>query len=183
MPACSRWSVTRSGNGPEANVRLEGWGPGGVALLVEARSDDPVRAEGSLHEIVSAFGGSVGVNGCTAWMFSPCGVLLVPKTKATREQLDRACGDAGLEIVNDAGDSWELLTAPGAREAVQKTLADSGIPVTSSRTARVPQTLVPLSGADADRMVRLHAAIAARDDVLMLCANFDAPGATGSRKP
>ena len=180
MPAFSRWIVTRPGNGTAANVRLEGWGPGGVALLVEARAAAPGPAEAALRAVVSEHGGSPGAGGCTAWMFSPSGVILVPKRAATPERLEHIASDAGLESVNDAGDSWELVTAPDALENARKALEGAGIPVASCRTARVPQTLIPLSGADADRMLRLHAAISARDDVVLLCANFDVPDGGGS---
>jgi YebC/PmpR family DNA-binding regulatory protein len=156
-------------------VNYEGYGPGGVAVLVETMTDNKNRTVSEIRRIFSKFNGNLGENGCVAWMFNPRGLLTVAKDKATEEQLMEAGLDAGLEDIADAGDEWEVQTAADAIDAVRKALEAAGIEVLTSKRSKIAQTEVKIEGRQAETMLKLYDALEEQDDVQEIYANFDIP--------
>jgi YebC/PmpR family DNA-binding regulatory protein len=156
-------------------VNYEGYGPGGVAILVETMTDSKNRTVSEIRHIFTRFNGNMGENGCVAWMFNEHGVLNVPKPKATEDQLMEAGLDAGIEEIVDQGEQWEVQTASDKLDAVKKAFAAAGIEVTDSKFEKIPQTTVRLEGRHAETMLKLYEALEEHEDVQSVWANFDIP--------
>ena len=159
-------------------VTYEGYGPGGVAILVEAMTDNRQRTVADLRHIFSKRGGNLGEPGSVAWMFEKKGVITVEKAHVTEEGLMDAALEAGAEDLVDQGEVWEVHTDPKAFDSVKKALEDAGIPVVSARLDMVPQNLVEVSDpGQADKLLKLMDALEDNDDVQNVYANFDIPEA------
>jgi YebC/PmpR family DNA-binding regulatory protein len=156
-------------------VNYEGYGPGGVAILIEAMTDSKNRTVSEIRHIFQRFNGNLGENGCVAWMFSSRGILRLGKAAATEDALMEAGLDAGIEEIVDQGDEWEVQTAPDKLDAVKKALAAAGIESRESKFEKIPQTTVRLEGRQAETMIKLYDALEDHDDVQEVWANFDIP--------
>jgi YebC/PmpR family DNA-binding regulatory protein len=152
---------------------LEGYGPGGVALLAEISTDNRNR---TVSEIRHAFGknnGNMAEAGAVSWMFHKKGDIIVPKTAAKEDDLMNIVLEHGGEDLNDDGDNWEILTEPSAYEAVLEAVKSAGITPTSSSVSFIPQNYIKLEGQAANTMIRLMEALEDQDDVQNVHANFD----------
>jgi YebC/PmpR family DNA-binding regulatory protein len=156
-------------------VNYEGYGPGGVAILVETMTDSKNRTVGEIRHIFTRFNGNLGENGCVGWMFHEHGVIEVPKANATEDQLMEAGLDAGIEEIVDQGETWEVQTAADKLDAVKKALGAAKIEVGDAKFEKTPQTTVRLEGRHAETMLRLYEALEEHDDVQAVWANFDIP--------
>jgi YebC/PmpR family DNA-binding regulatory protein len=156
-------------------VNYEGYGPGGVAVLVETLTDSKNRTVGEIRHIFTRFNGNLGENGCVAWMFHERGVLQVPKAGVTEDQLMEAGLDAGIEEIVDQGETWEVQTGPDKLDAVKKALAAAKIEIGEAKFEKIPQTTVHLEGRHAETMLKLYEALEEHDDVQEVWANFDIP--------
>jgi YebC/PmpR family DNA-binding regulatory protein len=156
-------------------VNYEGYGPGGVAILVETMTDSKNRTVGEIRHIFTRFNGNLGENGCVAWMFHARGVLQVPKAGVTEEQLMEAGLDAGIEEIVDQGETWEVQTGPDKLDAVKKALAAAKIEIGEAKFEKIPQTTVRLEGRHAETMLKLYEALEEHEDVQEVWANFDIP--------
>lgn len=154
-------------------ISFEGYGPGGVALIVEATTDNRNRAVSEIRHIFSKNGGNLGEPNSVRFMFSKKGIIAVPKTAATEEQLMNIVLEAGGEDLNDEGDTWEIVTEPQAFEAVAQTVKDAGIETVMSEVTMIASTYTKLEGATAAQMVRLLEALEDHDDVQNVYSNFD----------
>jgi len=153
----------------------EGYGPGGVAVLVEAMTDNKNRTVSELRHIFSKHGGNLGENGCVAWMFDKKGLVLVDKDKANEEELMLVALEAGAEDMRSAENHYEIITQPGDFEKVKQALEEQGIEYSLAEVTMLPQTTVKLTGKQAQQMLQLMEKLEEHDDVQHVYANFDIP--------
>src|SRR5437660_2109538 len=152
---------------------LEGYGPGGVALLVEISSDNRNRTVSEIRHVFTKNGGNMAEAGAVSWMFHKKGDIVVPKSSAKEDDLMSIVLEAGAEDLRDDGENWEVLTAPSAFEAVLEAVKKAGIEPASARVAMIPQNYIKLEGAAATQMIRLLEAMEEHDDVQNVHSNFD----------
>ncbi len=155
-------------------VTLEGYGPGGVALIVEAATDNRNRTISEIRHIFSRQGGNLGEAGSVAWMFKKQGYIVVPKEKASEDRLMGIALDAGADDMRDDGSQWEVFTPLEGFEAVLGALRADNIETSLAEVSMIPQSYVKLEGKSAQQMVRLLEALEEHDDVQHLYSNFDA---------
>ncbi len=154
-------------------MNLEGYGPGGVAVLVELSTDNRNRTVSEIRHIFSKQGGNLGEAGSVAWMFHKKGDIVVPKSAAREDDLMNIVLEAGGEDLRDDGENWEILTDPHAFEAVVEALKKAGITPTTAEIAMLPQSYIKLEGQTAQQMIRLIDALEEHDDVQHVYSNFD----------
>jgi YebC/PmpR family DNA-binding regulatory protein len=155
------------------DVTFEGYGPGGVGMLVAAATSNRNRTVSEIRHIMSKHGGNLGEAGSVAWQFSRKGQIVVGKDAADEEKLMSIVLDAGGEDLRDDGSAWEVVTPPEVFEGVREALAAAGIQPASAEVAMLPQNYVKLTGAAAQQMLRLVEALEEHDDVQLVYANFD----------
>jgi YebC/PmpR family DNA-binding regulatory protein len=178
MPADNIKRAVQRGTGelPGATyeeITFEGYGPGGVALLVDVTTDNRNRTVSEMRHMFTKNGGNLGESGSVAWMFHKKGSIVVPKAKAKEDDLMNIVLENGGEDLNDDGDNWEILTDPGAYESVLEAVKKAGVEVAHSEVGMVPQNYIKLEGAAANQMIRLLEAIEDHDDVQNVFSNFD----------
>ena len=154
-------------------VMFEGYGPGGVGMLVRAVTANRNRAVGEIRHLMSKNGGNLAETGSVGWQFHRKGDISVPKEAASEDKLMSIVLDAGAEDLRDDGSSWEIITPPEAFEPVREALAKAGIKPESAELSMVPQNYVKLSGSQAQQMLRLMEALEEHDDVQHVYSNFD----------
>jgi YebC/PmpR family DNA-binding regulatory protein len=152
---------------------LEGYGPGGVALLAEINTDNRNRTVSEIRHVFSKNGGNMAEAGAVAWMFHKKGDILVAKSTAKEDDLMNIILEAGGEDLKDDGDNWEVLTDPTAYEGVLEAVKKAGIEPVSSSVAMIPQNYIKLEGQAANTMIRLMEALEEHDDVQNVHSNFD----------
>ena len=154
-------------------VMFEGYGPGGVGMLVQVVTSNRNRVVSDIRHVMSKHGGNMAESGAVGWMFHRKGDILVPKEQADEEKLMGIVLDAGAEDLRDDGSTWEITTPPEAFEKVRDALAAAGIKPASSEVAWVPQNYIRLTGSAAQQMLRMVEALEEHDDVQHVYANFD----------
>ncbi|MFO0690506.1 MAG: YebC/PmpR family DNA-binding transcriptional regulator [Myxococcota bacterium] len=154
-------------------IVYEGYGPGGVAILIETLSDNRNRTVGDLRYVLSKNGGNLGAAGCVAFLFEKRGVLSFDRAAVDADALLEAALEAGAADVVDNGDRAEVLTAPNELHAVRDALAEKGFVPLSAEFVQQPSTTVSLSGKDAELMLKLAESLEDLDDVQNFYANFD----------
>ncbi len=166
------------GTGEMEGVQLEelvyeGYGPAGVAVLVECMTDNKNRTVSEIRHAFSKCGGSLGESGCVAWMFTPQGIIRVPASAGDEETVMTAALDAGAEDFSADDDGYEIITAQGQVQHVQQALLDAGIPVDSAEPTMTPSATVKVEGKDAQAVLKLMDMLDELDDVQAVHANFD----------
>ncbi len=157
-------------------LQYEGYAPGGVALLVEALTDNRNRTGQEIRHAFTRNHGNLGDQGSTAWMFTRKGVIVVEKAVAPdEERVLEVALEGGAEDVRDAESSWEIVTDPGGLRSVVASLEVGGVPVDSSELTMLPQTSIPVGGSEARQVLQLIEALEDLDDVQAVYANFDIP--------
>jgi len=154
-------------------ITFEGYGPGGVAVIVEVTTDNRNRAVSEIRHAFSKNGGNLGESGSVRFMFSKKGLLAVEKEAATEDQLMDIVLEHGGEDLNDEGDSWEIITDPASYEAVAAAIKAAGIPTVMSEVTLVASTYTKLEGNPANQMLRLLEALEDCDDTQNVYSNFD----------
>ncbi len=154
-------------------ITFEGYGPGGVALLVDVTTDNRNRTVSEIRHAFGKNGGNLGEAGSVAWMFHKKGEIIVPKTAAKEDDLMTIVLDNNGDDLHDGGESWEIITAPAAYEAVLEAVKKAGIEVVHSQIGMVPENYIKLEGAAANQMIRLLEALEDGDDVQNVFSNFD----------
>jgi YebC/PmpR family DNA-binding regulatory protein len=154
-------------------ISFEGYGPGGVALIVEATTDNRNRAVSEIRHTFAKNGGNLGEPNSVRFMFSKKGIIAVPKSAATEEQLMNIVLEAGGEDLNDEGDTWEIVTDPQSYEAVAQAVRDAKIETVLSEITMIASTYTKLEGPVAAQMIRLLEALEDHDDVQNVYSNFD----------
>ena len=153
----------------------EGYGPGGVAVLVHCLTNNRNRAAQDVRSAFNGAGGKLAEPGAVAWMFEPKGVVVVAKGSTTEDDVFLVAADAGAEDVRASDESIEVITPPDALKAVVEALSSSGIEIESSEATQVPKTTIALEGAEAKRLLNLIDSLEDLDDVQDVYANFDIP--------
>jgi YebC/PmpR family DNA-binding regulatory protein len=157
-------------------ITYEGYGPNGVAIIIEVLTDNRNRTVSEIRHIMEKLGKGMGESGCVSWMFHKKGYLVVARAKADEEKLMSLVLDAGAEDMQTEDDNFVITTAPNDFEKVKKALEDAGIPLEVAEQTMLPQTYVKLEGEkEAGQMLRLMEAIEDNDDVQNVYANFDIP--------
>ncbi len=153
---------------------LEGYGPGGVAILLDINTDNRNRTVSEIRHVFGKNGGNMAAAGAVAYMFHKKGDIIIPKSAAAVDDLMNIIIEAGGEDEPiDDGENWEILTAPSAYEGMLEAVKKAGITPASSSIAFIPQNYIKLEGAAAGTMIRLMEALEEHDDVQNVHANFD----------
>jgi len=152
---------------------LEGYGPGGVAILLDINTDNRNRTVSEIRPAFGTNGGNMAEAGAVSWMFHKKGDIVIPKTAAKEDDLMGVVLEAGAEDLRDDGDNWEVLCEPAAFEAVLEAVKKAGIEPTSASVAMIPQNYIKLEGPAASTMIRLMEALEDHDDVQNVHSNFD----------
>ncbi|MFU8768979.1 MAG: YebC/PmpR family DNA-binding transcriptional regulator, partial [Desulfotignum sp.] len=156
-------------------IIYEGYGPGGVAVLVECLTDNRNRTIADVRYMFSKAGGNVGTDGCVAWMFDKKGLIAVAKDAADEDTVMEVALDAGADDVRDEGDVFEVITEPGEFEAVQQAFDTAGIEYQMAEITMLPQTMTAVTGKEAEQMIRFMDALDDCDDVQKFYTNADIP--------
>jgi YebC/PmpR family DNA-binding regulatory protein len=159
-------------------VIYEGYGVGGVAVLVESMTDNKNRTVPDLRHIFSKNGGNLGENGCVAWLFDKKGLITVDKKAVGEEKLMDIALEAGAEDVREQEKEFEVVTPASDFEAVKKALDDQKVPYLAAEITMLPKTTVQIEDEkQAQQVLRLMEALEDHDDVQHVYANFDIPDA------
>lgn len=156
-------------------IVYEGYGPGGVAVLVECLTDNKNRTIADVRYMFSKAGGNVGTDGCVAWMFDKKGLIAVEKSAVDEDTLMEVALDAGAEDIRDEDDVFEVISEPGEFEAVQEALDKADIAYTMAEITMLPQNMTPVEGKEAEQMIRFMDALDDCDDVQKFYTNADIP--------
>jgi len=154
-------------------VVFEGYGPGGVAVLVETQTDNRNRTTSEIRHVFTKFNGNLGTNGCVSYLFERKGAITLDATRVDMETAMDAAIEAGAEDVEDEGEVIVVTTSFADFNQVLQSLQDQGLPVTESEIVQEPGTTVETSGKDAQTLMKLITAMDDLDDVSRVSANFD----------
>jgi YebC/PmpR family DNA-binding regulatory protein len=152
---------------------LEGYGPGGVAILVELSTDNRNRTVSEIRHAFGKNGGNLGEAGSVSYMFHKKGSIVVPKSAAKEDDIMGIVLETGGEDLRDDGENWEVITAPNSYEPVLEAVKNAKLPVLASEIAMLPQNYIKLEGQQATTMIRLLEALEDHDDVQHVYSNFD----------
>ena len=179
MPSDNMQRAIKKGTGELEGVNYEeisyeGYGPGGVAILVETLSDNKNRTVAEVRHILSKGGGNLGATGSVAWMFKRQGSIAVPKAKGVEEEkLTELVLEVGGEDLRDEGDEFEVITDPNSLDSVRTALVEKGIAIAAARHVMTPSTTIKLAGHEASQMLKLIDALEDNEDVQHVFSNFD----------
>jgi len=154
-------------------VTYEGYGPGGVAVMVQALTDNRNRTVAEVRRLFEKHNGNLGATGCVAWMFHKKGVIIIDKGKASEDALMDLVLSAGAEDMSDTGDQYEIITDPHAFAAVKEAIDRAKIEVASAEIAMQPESTTAVSGKPAEQTMALVEELEDHDDVQSVSANFD----------
>jgi len=151
----------------------EGYGPNGVAILVDLMTDNKNRTMAELRHTFTKYNGNIGSTGCVAWMFGKKGLFSFDKDKVDEENLMEVALDAGAEDINDEGTTLEVITDPKDFEAVKEALDKRSLKYIFAKITMIPQTTVKLNEKEAEQALKLVETLEDSDDVQNVYANFD----------
>jgi YebC/PmpR family DNA-binding regulatory protein len=178
MPADNVERAIKKGTGELEGVSYEeisyeGYGPGGVAVMVDTVTDNKNRTSSELRHMFMKNNGNLGAQGCVAWMFESKGLITVDAAKTDEDTLMSVALDAGADDVRTEDGTFEVVTAPAAFEAVKKAIEAKGIAMASAELTKIPQNTVQLDLKGAESMMKLMDAIEEFEDTQKVYANFD----------
>lgn len=156
-------------------VTYEGYGPGGVAMLIECLTDNKNRTVADIKHIIDRHGGNLGEPGCVAWMFEKRGMIIFEKDKVDEEKILDIALEAGAEDVKEEETEFEVISSPSEFETVKKAFDDAGLEYTVAEISMVPQNTIKLEGKKAEQMLNLMEGLEDNDDINNVYANFDIP--------
>lgn len=156
-------------------VSYEGYGPGGVAFLVQVLTDNRNRTVSDIRRMFNKYGGNLGETGCVAWMFDSKGLIVVSKEAVEEEALLGLVLEAGAEDVAESDDVFEIVTQPEDFAAVRESLQTGNVPVLSAEVTMIPKNTTQLSEKEAEQTLSLTEDLEDHDDVQSVAANFDIP--------
>ena len=157
------------------NITYEGYGPNGVAVLIECLTDNRNRAAGEVRVAMTRNGGNMADPGSVSYLFSRKGVITLEKNGQSEDDVLMAVLDAGAEEVNDLGDSFEIISEPTDLVAVRTALQEAGIDYDSAEAGFLPSVTVPLDADGARKIMKLVDALEDSDDVQDVYTNADIP--------
>jgi YebC/PmpR family DNA-binding regulatory protein len=174
--AIKRGTGAEAGGARYEEVVYEGYAAGGIAIVVQALTDNRNRTAQEVRHAFTRNNGNLGETGTTLWMFQRRGVIVVEKDAwVDEERLLELALEAGADDLRDAESSWEIVTEPTALKAVEAALVTASVPVFSADLTMVPQTTIPVDGGEAKQVLNLIEALEDLDDVQNVYANFDIP--------
>jgi len=153
----------------------EGYGPGGVAIIVEVATDNKNRGVSDMRYIFSKNGGNLGDKGSVAWMFSKKGLITIDKDKTNEDDLIVIALDAGADDVQVGDDSFEIITTPENFENVKDAIQGAGIETVLAEVSMMPQTFIKVEGKEALQVLKLMEVLEDYDDTQNVYSNFDMP--------
>jgi YebC/PmpR family DNA-binding regulatory protein len=151
----------------------EGYGPGGVAVLIETQTENTNRTTSDVRHLLSKHGGNLGEGGCVSWMFEKKGLFVVLATACEEDRLMELVLEAGGEDLSRVDDVFEIITPPEAFNHVKAALDGQSIPIESSEITMIPKTTIKVSGKQAEQNLRLMESLEEYDDVQHVYSNFD----------
>jgi YebC/PmpR family DNA-binding regulatory protein len=154
-------------------IMFEGYGPGGVAIMVAAATDNRNRTVSEIRHLFSKNGGNLGELGSVGWMFERKSQILIEKDKATEDQLMELALEAGADDVKLEGEHWEILSAPESHHAVLEALEKAGIPTASAEIGMIPKNLMAVDPKNLPGVMKLMEALEEHDDVQNVYTNAD----------
>jgi YebC/PmpR family DNA-binding regulatory protein len=154
-------------------ITYEGYGPGGVAILLRALTDNKNRTGPEIRHLFERHGGHAGTSGCVAWMFERRGIIQVDAERIKEDDLIEKALEVDAADVRRVEKAFEITTAPDEMEAVRQALEAGGVPVTEAEASMVPQSTVRVEGKDAAAVLRLIEALEDQDDVQAVFSNYD----------
>jgi YebC/PmpR family DNA-binding regulatory protein len=156
-------------------IRYEGYGPAGVAVIVDCLTDNRNRSAADVRAIFNKRGGNMGETGCVSWMFDEKGVLVIEResTEIDEDSLLLLALEAGAEDMSSDDEVFEIITSPGDYDTVKNTLEKKRLPLKTAEVTFIPQNTVNISGEDAVKMMKMMDAFDENDDVQNVYANFD----------
>jgi len=154
-------------------ITYEGYGPGGVAVMVESMTDNRNRTVAEIRHLFGKNGGNLGAAGSVGYLFDKKGYIVVDKAAKPEDELFEVVTDAGAEDLRDDGDSFEIITAPESFDAVLDAVKKAGVEPQVAEIEMLPQNHIKLEGAEAKQMLKLMEALEDHDDVQKVSANFD----------
>lgn len=154
-------------------VVYEGYGPGGVAIMVEATTDNRNRTTAEIRHLFSKYNGSLGAVGCVSYLFSKKGVITIPKEGVEEDRLLEAALDAGAEDVKTEEESYQVYTEQNQLQAVRESLEKAGFKVQHAEVVNIPSTTKRVEGRDAETLLKLLDALEDHDDVQSVSSNFE----------
>lgn len=171
-------AAIRKGTGQDAGgdiieINYEGYGPGGVAVIVETATDNRNRTVAEIRHLMSKGGGSMGENGCVSWKFERKGVIQFSKEKYTEDQLMEAALEAGADDLRDEGDVWEIQTAMADFNAVREAFEAAGLEMISAELNQVPQTTMEVDLETARKLLLFIELLEDNDDVQNVYSDAD----------
>jgi YebC/PmpR family DNA-binding regulatory protein len=180
MPADNiKRTIDKATGGGEAEqfeeIVYEGYGPGGVAVLVEAQTDNRNRTAAEVRSMFTKAGGQLAGSGAVAWQFEPRGLITIARNGVDADEVALAAIDAGAEDVDSDDEAIEIYTSPGDLERVRASLEGTGVAVESAESAMIAKQTVELDEARARQALRLVEQLEDLDDVSRVTANFDIP--------
>ena len=178
MPADNIKRAIRRGTGEEPGVSYEeatyeGYGPGGVALMLETLTDNKNRTVSEIRHLLSKHGGNLGETNSVAWMFTKQGYILIEKSKVDEDGLMGVALDTGADDVRDDQDNWEVLTSPEDFHRVLEAVKGLGVETLMAEVAMLPQNYINLEGKAAQQMLKLMGLLEDHDDVQHVWSNFN----------
>jgi YebC/PmpR family DNA-binding regulatory protein len=178
MPNDTIDRAIRRGTGAEEGVTYdeityEGYGPGGVAIMVDSMTDNRNRTVAEIRHIFSKNGGNLGTSGAVSYLFEKKGYIVVEKSAKSEEELFELVIEAGADDLRDDEDNFEIITSPENFDPVLTAVKEAGIEPQVAEVEMVPQNYIKLEGQDARQMLKLMEALEDHDDVQKVSANFD----------
>ncbi|HUY28000.1 MAG TPA: YebC/PmpR family DNA-binding transcriptional regulator [Candidatus Binataceae bacterium] len=161
------------GGGQIEEVTYEGYGPGGVAIIIEVLTDNRNRTVAEIRFVLSRHGGNLGETGCVGWMFKKRGVISIDKTAIDEDKLLEIALEAGADDVHIDADSFTVVTTPDKYARVREAIEKLRIAIASGEITLVPENTVPASGHTAEQVLKLIEELEEHDDVQSVSANFD----------
>ena len=156
-------------------ILYEGYGPGGVAVLVECLTDNRNRTIAEVRQVFNKAGGNVGTDGCVAWMFDKKGLIIVNKEDSDEETLMELALDAGAEDIKEETESFEIICEPADFEAVKEAVDAAGIKYEMAEITMIPQNMTKVEGKEAEQMINFMDALDDCDDIQKFYSNADIP--------
>ena len=154
---------------------LEGYGPGGVAILVEGTTDNRNRSVSEIRHIFTKNGGNLGTVGSVSYMFKPRGYIAIASAKVDEEKLMEIALEAGAEDIQTSGDLYEVYTPPNVHDAVVQAIKKAGVEPDDAEIGKYAENTITLEGPKAQQMLKLMDTLEDQDDVVNVWANFDIP--------
>ena len=155
------------------DITLEGYGPGGAALLVEGTTDNRNRTVSEIRHVLSKNGGNLGGAGSVSYMFKPRGYIAIAQEKVTEDRLMEIALEAGADDIQSAGDVWEVYSSPSVHESVVAAIKKAGIEPETAEVGKYAENLIAVEGAKAQQTLRLIEALEDNDDVQNVWSNAD----------